>query len=715
MTEQAILLDEPPKAQKTKRTPFGRALVIATLALAVGINLLAPGLALSWARQPFLGTLLEHTLVVAGRPSADWASIEAGLDHPDRIIEIDGLPVANGSQLWKILRRYEADDVVSLKVESPKEGGGWQTRQVSLRLAKFPLQDLFTRFLIAYVIGLIYLALGIWVFIVKGHRTSGRSFAFFCACLAMLTGSYFDIISSHWLIRVWTAAMPLTAASAIHLGLVFPQERTFIGRRRILHYLPYILAAILAVWSELVLFDTANPRAYFEAWRWSFSYCGLGVVIFLSLLLWTRLRPKTAEIRQQARIILLGSIVAFAPFLIWVTVSSIIRLEFRFQAAIFFPPLVLFPLSIAYAIVRHRLLDVNLVLSQGLVYLVLTTLVVGSYFLILNVLGQVLHRTELASHPVILASFVLLLILFMEPLRRRTQYLVDRVFYKDRPNYRQRLEKFSRALTATLDLPRLLDMFLEQVGTLMHAERGIIYLFDPEINEYTPQRTWNIPHPDTLEAIRFRDRDSTIKWLKDSAKALYLTSSDGELLPANLSAEERARLTVLQVSLCVPFFAQEQLIGWLAMGSKITGDLYSPDDLTFLTSLADQTAMAIENARLFERSEARAKELLILNEIGQTITSTLELNSVLNLIMNKVVELLDVEAGSLLMLDKEGKNLVFRVALGPVKEEIEHTRLPPKRAGPTSSTMPLVTRAGTRLSIKTPAFLPAASWPYLWL
>lgn len=676
MTDQAMPRDEFSGPQGTAYTPFSRVLIVATLALAVGVSLLASGLALSWVRLPFLGVILEHTLVVSRQPRPDWAGHEAGLKHPDRILGVDGVGVTDSAALATVLRRYQVGDTVTLEIEEPDGSGGWQVRQAQLPLQRFPLHDLATLFLLPYVVGLIYLALGIWVFVVKSHLASGRSFAFFCAAIALFTASYFDVLSTHRLVRLWTASFPLVAASAIHLGLVFPQERTFIGKWRVLHYLPYAIAAAIAVWGEVILFDAADPRAYFVAWRWGFNYAGLAAVMFLGLVFWTRLHPATPEVRQQARIILLGSTAAFAPIVGWVVVAALFRLHFEFQDAIFFPPLILFPLSIAYAIVRHRLLDVNLVISRSLVYLVLTALIAGSYFFMLNLLGQVFRVAELTGSPVTLALFALALVLFLDPLRRRTQVLVDRVFYKDRPNYRQELEEFSRALTATLDLPRLLDALLERVGALLHAERGLVYLLDLEANEYAIQRIWGAHRPDALMAVRFSDRDATVRWLQASYKASYLVGGDGQLAPRGLSVEERARLTLLQATLCVPFFSKDRLVGWLTLGPKVTRDLYSPDDLNFLTALADQTAISIENARLFERSEARARELTILHEVSHTITSTLDLNDVLNLIMSKVVELLDVEAGSLLMMDEEGKNLVFQVVLGPVKEQIERTQLP---------------------------------------
>lgn len=608
MTKQADPLVEYPGPPRAEHKASSRTLVIATLALSIGINLLAPGLALNWARRPFLGVLLEHTLVVAGRSSSDWTGHQAGLEHPDRIISINGVPVLRVIDLYPRLLRHQVGDVVTLVVEETDGAGGWQLREVDVSLMRFPLQDLVARFLTPYAISLVFLILGIWVFAVKGHWPSGRAFTLFCAFLSLGIGSYFDLISTHWLTRVFSAAVPFCAASMIHLGLVFPQERTIVGKWRILHHLPYLIALVIAAWSQVVLFDAADPRAYFVAWRWGFNYTGLAGAIFMGLLLWTRLWPATPEIRQQARIILLGSLIAFMPILTWTVVSSFLRLGVEFQEAFLFP-LVLFPLFVAYAIVRHRLLDVNLVISRSLAYLVLITFIVAIFFLVLTLLEQALKVTELVSRPMVLALFVLALVLFLDPLRRHTQDLMNRVFLKGRPDYRRELEGFSRALTATLDLSRLLDMFLERVAALMRTDRGIIYLFDSETDQYTVQRTWGIPHPSTLMTVRFQENDETVGWLKASSRAVYLTSSEGYLIPTSFTAKERIRLAVLMAAVCVPFFTKGQLIGWLALGHKLTRELYNPDDLTFLTALADQVALAIENARFFEGLKRMHNEL----------------------------------------------------------------------------------------------------------
>ncbi|MFB0546113.1 MAG: GAF domain-containing protein, partial [Anaerolineae bacterium] len=100
------------------------------------------------------------------------------------------------------------------------------------------------------------------------------------------------------------------------------------------------------------------------------------------------------------------------------------------------------------------------------------------------------------------------------------------------------------------------------------------------------------------------------------------------------------------------------------------------DDLAFLTALADQTTIALDNAQLYERTEKRARELATLIEVGQTIASTLDLQTVLSTIMTKAVQILDVEAGSLLLMDEKGEELVFQVALGPISDVFDSIRVP---------------------------------------
>lgn len=96
-----------------------------------------------------------------------------------------------------------------------------------------------------------------------------------------------------------------------------------------------------------------------------------------------------------------------------------------------------------------------------------------------------------------------------------------------------------------------------------------------------------------------------------------------------------------------------------------------------LQAIADLVAGAIIKSRLLDESQKRTRQMATLNEITRSLTSTLELDPLLNRILGSAVEILDCEAGSLLLIDEQTGELVFEVAIGPVGADLEGQRLPP--------------------------------------
>ncbi|MEN9934777.1 MAG: hypothetical protein RLZZ387_1356 [Chloroflexota bacterium] len=125
----------------------------------------------------------------------------------------------------------------------------------------------------------------------------------------------------------------------------------------------------------------------------------------------------------------------------------------------------------------------------------------------------------------------------------------------------------------------------------------------------------------------------------------------------------------------VPLIARDQVIGVMSSSSPREGYAYTPEHVELFTTVASQAAAAIENARLYQRSERQARQLAVLNQIGRTITSSLDPVRVPSLIMEQVSELLDVEEGSLLLTDDESGDLVFAYTIGPVGSQLIGQRL----------------------------------------
>jgi GAF domain-containing protein len=666
--------------------------VVASLALGalflitVGVNLLAPILAWQWVHQPFIGVLLEHTLVV-GSDEPAWPGHQAGLRRPERILAADDQPVHSSAELYALLRDRQPGETVVYTVESEDERGGWTTRQVAVPLSTFPPSQFIVNFVVPYLIAVAYLVAGMWVYWRRPQTRIRQAFAVFCWAMAIVTGTMFDLSTTHWLMRAWCAALPLVAAALIHLALVCPQEREIVRRWPALSLAPYLPALVLVAINEFYLYHPANPRAYSLPWLASYVFLGLGMMVFVSLLIYTRQRPASSVVRQQVRIILLGTALAFGPTAVWIVVSLLARLfpalglHVAFQPALNFPPLVLFPMAIAYAILYYRQLNVDLVISRGLVYISLTVLILAMYFVLITVASQVFHVTAPASNPVILALFIIALSMTLNPVRDRLQRLINRFFFKERPGFEEIMRDFGRALTATLELPVLLEMLLARVRSTLQIRRAMVFLADERAADYEVHRSSGDISLQAAQMVHFRDRDWLVRRLQ-AGEIVYLDQENMEDCPT----EEQARLRTLGVALNVPLRTKARLVGWLALGPKESGDLYNHDDLFLLTAMADQTAIAVENSQLYEKQVVQSRNLA---RQAQQLTDILHLGNTLkslnpDIVLQQTVDAVSKTMGfglvTLSLVDDEDPSFVKVVAWTGASEatwqELTNTRFP---------------------------------------
>ena len=636
--------------------------------LALGANLLASVLAWQWLRQPFVGVLLEQTLVVSS-DELTWPGHQAGLRYPDRIIAVDGQPVRNSAELRYLLQGRSPGETVVYTVESEDGQGGWIERPVAVPLSSFPLSQFVINFILPGLIASVYLATGLWVYWRRPRTPIGEAFAVFCCAVAIVIGTIFDLNTTHRLVWLWSAALPLVAAALIHLALTCPQERGLARRWPAQYLISYLPALILAAINEIYLYNPPHPRAYFAPWLVSYIFVGLGMVVFVSLLVHTRQHPQSSVERQQARIILLGTVLTCGPTVAWMLVSLLARLfpgldlDVAFHPELSFPPLALFPLTIAYAILHYRLLNVDMVLSKGLAYALLIIIIIAVYLLWMSFASQVMHVAAPPGNPAVLALFIIFLAMALTPLYHRLQRLVNRFFFKERPGFQAIMRDLGRALTATLELPVLLEVLLARMRSTLEVGRAMVFLLNEQTGEYEVHQSSGDISAQVARMVHFRERDWLVRRLQEG-EIVYLQGETVEECPP----EERARLQALGVVLNVPLRTQARLVGWLALGPKRADDLYSRDDLLLLTAMADQTVIAVENAQLYEKQVVqsrnlarRAQQLANILQLGNTLKS-LDLNVVLQQTVDAVHKSMGFGLVTLSLVDDEDPSFVKVVA-----------------------------------------------------
>lgn len=127
----------------------------------------------------------------------------------------------------------------------------------------------------------------------------------------------------------------------------------------------------------------------------------------------------------------------------------------------------------------------------------------------------------------------------------------------------------------------------------------------------------------------------------------------------------------------VPLIAGAKAIGAVSLGSREPAVKYHEDQVSLLQAIADLAAGAIVKTRLLEETERRARQMAVINDVSRSLSSTLELAPLLKSIMQRSVEILNCESGSLLLIDENTGESVFEVAVGPVGAELVGQRLPP--------------------------------------
>ena len=260
-------------------------------------------------------------------------------------------------------------------------------------------------------------------------------------------------------------------------------------------------------------------------------------------------------------------------------------------------------LLIAYAIFRYQLLDISVVIRKGLLYSVPTVAVGVAYFLAISLAMNLLHTSM--DPQVFLFSLVMAVVfsLLARPVRDGMQSYLDRLFFRENYDSGQMLQRLSRTVASVLDLADLTNMILDDIQRTMHVGSGAFFIRPAHTSDYvlTTQRGLD---PAQMKEPRFRNDHPIVVWLSRHQTSLQMHEIDMSPDFKGLWEAERADLAILHAELFVPLLVRNELIGILCLGEKLSELPYAPEERLMISTLANQTAVAIENASLFSQTLA---------------------------------------------------------------------------------------------------------------
>jgi serine phosphatase RsbU (regulator of sigma subunit) len=533
----------------------------------------------------------------------------AGLQPGDRIAGVGRQVVRSSSDVAQVLQSHRIGERVPYLLE---RNGSLSEVMVQLGPRKLGTAS----YLYACFSGFLFFFIGLYVLLQSLEESrGGPSRVFFALCTLFLLFLVCRLrpASYSWVdgivITTGTLSLLVLPAAFLHFFLVFPRRlkltlvspteawegsggrllkatERFVNESPnfflVLYLLPplfYVLT--LALGSLFGVQIRLVSGAPISSWVLMGDYLVLGLLALLGSLL----HAREGRERRQIATVFIGTVLGVTPFLVFgVVLPSLLRTDrYLFWGVV---PLALVPITFGYAIVRFHFFDINFIIRKSLLYTAATAVVAGIYGLGIAV-STLLFSGSSRYFPLLLALAILAI---FDPLRRRLQEPVDRFFFREVYDARRAVEEVSAGVAREFSIEGLEALLATRLSEIMHLEWAALYVRE---GKTLTSQTAAPPLPRELPA-----------WLLVVEE---LTRQDEPVRPGvleplkALDPESRRVLEqfgTARVKLLVPLRTRGQLHAVLVLGPKRSEQEFGSDDLQLVRTLANQGAVALENARL---------------------------------------------------------------------------------------------------------------------
>lgn len=550
----------------------------------------------NWVGTRFPGFLIYSNLMVAEEALSDWTGAQHGLKAFDQITEVNGQKVYSSQEVYDIALHEPLNQPIDYTVI---RGGGFL--KISIPTMDFTLGDLFLLFGPTALIGAVFFLIGLVVYYLKPNLVRSKVFFLFCYCISIW---FISLIDSHttYFVDVESKVWIFVPAFFILLALTIPSEnRLFKRRSSFIKFVAFSVSILLFI-IQLIYYNSHNVWGKLSKSVW--VYLLISTLFLITSLLITYLKPTSRLDKQRAQIILLGALLGFVIPALGAVTAVLFHLSNITYMSI---PVIIFPLSIGYAIAKHKLFDIDVIIRKTLVYGTLTAVMVGVFALMVMLFNIAFFNYGDWKNPAFFALTSVLLVAVLNPVKSRIQNIIDLTFFRRKYDYRNTIEEISYAMTSLLNLNEIIDRLLNTVEQTMFSSPVYVILFDRDSELYRVCKAGG--SCDSLDGVTVEEDSVLIQLLYKYRREIFIEDvfADEKFI---LRKDELIKVFEhLNAALFIPMFFKEQLIGVLSVGEKKSGLLYTSEDMKLLKILTNQSAIAIENAIAFKLVEDYVNKL----------------------------------------------------------------------------------------------------------
>lgn len=445
------------------------------------------------------------------------------------------------------------------------------------------------------------IVLGLFVYLNNPHRSNTRNFALLCLSLSLW--ALFNYLADYQLSNtlLWTRLTFFSISYSI-LFLVlflnsFPKK---IIKSKIFSYVSVFIAISVSIITLLPGFIPGvdikdgvsnvliGPLYYiYPAYLLAFF---MGMIFFI----FTSWRRSNNEDKSRLKFLIFGIvamavIAAVTNFLLPLIMQNNIYAKYGTLATL------IFVASTAYAIVRHSLFDLRAVVARSFTY-ALTIITIGFLygFMAFGLIGRYLFAQSINqitfNQQVVNTALAVVLAFTFQPLRRFFQKVTDKIFYRDKYDPQDLLNDISMILASEIEVEELSVRVCKKLVDKMHLQNARAVVLDKGKIIFESK--------DLTKVISSTD----VKFIKKLGSGLLYVDQ----------LEKGDKLSVLKKlngSVSVALKTNNQFIGYLVLGHKKSGDIFSESDLDTIKIIAGEFGIALENAIAFSEIQQFNKTL----------------------------------------------------------------------------------------------------------
>lgn len=447
------------------------------------------------------------------------------------------------------------------------------------------------RNIVKQTVGLITLSTAVWGFGYWFWLTSSEhSVALFWSRVLSVGSTLIPLFYFHWIMAL--------------LGLHKKKER--------LIRLFYILTGIFIMLGFTQYFiKDVEPRSVFPFWPVPglayhfylfFSYAVM--VVYTGVNIIRSYRSSFGYKKEQLKYIIIASVLGFGGgatnFFLWYKIPIL-----PYGTALVF----LYPILFTYAVVKYRLMDIRRLVSKSLIYFVLVLMVAFAFTSITFLTASVFESVTRISKLMVALLVSLIVVLGIDPLKKFLSLWTDKIFFRGKVDYANVLTETSTIIAKEIFLDRLVDSLMKKLSSELKIKKVDIYL--------SREKSGQLESCNNDACSRIDNKSPLYSYLLTQHGPLVVEELEGRLgdLTEGKSKHKLAslleQLEEMGAVFVMPIYKEGELAGAIICGEKLSGDVYSDEDINLFEVLAPQLALALDKSSLYEESLAFGRKLKV--------------------------------------------------------------------------------------------------------